>query len=149
MRSRIGLISIAVAGALALFVARARGDEKKTPDGTVIFSGGTVAVGEGYVWGTGTLTYKGETYRFKLDGLSYGGQVGATSATGSGSVYNLKKIEDFAGNYTALVAGATVGGGGSVTTMRNQNGVVIDSVTTSQGLKISVASQGVKITLKQ
>jgi hypothetical protein len=49
-------------------------------------------------------------------------------------VYNLAKIEDFDGNYTAVSAGATVAGGGSATAMQNQNGVVIKMHSTNQGL---------------
>ncbi|HME68645.1 MAG TPA: hypothetical protein VKM54_02120 [Myxococcota bacterium] len=148
MRTRLG-IGIAVAGALALFVASAHGGEpKKTPDGTVEFSGGSVAAGIGYSWGSGTLTYKGVKYPITVAGLS-AGSVGATDVTASGSVYNLKKIEDFEGNYTSVGAGATVGGGGGVITMRNQNGVVIDGVSTTQGLKLSLDAGGVKIKLKK
>ena len=148
MRTRFGIMSIAVAGALALFIANAHGDQAKKPDATVEFSGGSVAAGIGYSWGSGTLTYKGVKYPITVAGLS-AGSVGATDVTASGSVYNLKKIEDFEGNYTSVGAGATVGGGGSVSTMRNQNGVVIDSVSTSKGLKISLAAGGVQIKLKK
>ena len=35
--------------------------------------------------------------------------------------YNLKNLADFDGNYTAVAAGATVGGGASAGTMTNQN----------------------------
>ncbi|HTF32412.1 MAG TPA: hypothetical protein VK714_01785 [Myxococcota bacterium] len=148
MRTRFGIMSIAVAGALALFIANAHGDQAKKPDATVEFSGGSVAAGIGYSWGSGTLTYKDVKYPITVAGLS-AGSVGATDTTASGSVYNLKKLEDFEGNYAAAGAGATVGGGGSVSTMRNQNGVVIDSVSTSQGLKISLAAGGVQIKLKK
>jgi len=133
MRTRFEIMSIAVAGALALFVVSAHGDQAKKPDATVEFSGGSVAAGIGYSWGSGTLTYKDVKYPITVAGLS-AGSVGATDSTASGSVYNLKKVEDFEGNYAAVGAGATVGGGGSLSTMRNQNGVVIDSVSTSQGL---------------
>lgn len=33
--------------------------------------------------------------------------------------------------------------------MKNQNGVVIDSVSTTQGLKLSLDAGGVKITVKK
>jgi hypothetical protein len=147
VRIRLGIKAMAVAGALALFVTSAHGD--KTPDGTVEFSGGSVAAGIGYSWGSGTLTYKGVKYPITVTGLSAGASAGATSVTASGSVYNLAKIEDFDGNYTAVGTGATVGGGASVVTMKNQNGVVIDSVSTTQGLKVSVDSGGVKIKVKK
>src|SRR5271157_6278041 len=107
MRTRLG-IGIAVAGALALFVASAHGGEpKKTPDGTLEFSGGSVAAGIGYSWGSGTLIYKGMKYPITVDGLS-AGSVGATDVTASGKVYHLAKLADFDGNYTSASAGATV-----------------------------------------
>lgn len=62
-------------------------------------------------------------YPITVDGLS-AGSVGATDITASGKVYHLKKLEDFEGNYAAVRTGATVGGGGSVATMRNQNGAL-------------------------
>jgi hypothetical protein len=73
--------------------------------------------------------------------------VGVSSITGSGTVRNLSKIADFSGNYVSATAGATVAGGGSVTSLRNQNGVVIDGVTTAQGARLTLAPGGVNITL--
>ena len=64
------------------------------------------------------------------------------------SVYNLKKLEDFNGNYTGVTAGATVAGGAGASTIQNQNGVVINLVGTSQGLKFKLSMDGVKMTLK-
>src|SRR3974390_1397483 len=122
MRSRLGIKGIAIAGAMALFVASAHAQENKKTDGTGEFSGGSVAAGIGYSWGSGTLTYKGVKYPITVSGLSAGASAGATSITASGSVYNLKKLEDFDGNYTAAGTGATVGGGAGVVTMKNQNG---------------------------
>ena len=148
MRIRVAVRGIAVAGALALFVASAHGQDK-TPDGTVEFTGGSIAAGIGYSWGSGTLTYKGTRYPITVSGLSVGASAGATSITASGSVYNLNKLEDFDGNYTAVGTGATVGGGASVLTMRNQNGVVIDKVATTQGLKFSLDSAGVRLRIRK
>ena len=149
MRTRFAALGLAVAASFVLCVLSAHGDEKKTPDGTVEFSGGSVAAGIGYSWGNGTLTYKGKKYPITISGLSAGASAGATSVTASGSVYNLAKLADFDGNYTAVGTGATVGGGASVVTMKNQNGVVIDSVSTTQGLKLSIDAGGVKIKIQK
>jgi hypothetical protein len=92
------------------------------------------------------LTYQGRQYPFKLSGLSVL-DVGATGVTGSGTVHNLRNIADFSGNYVAFTAGATLAGGGSVSALRNQNGVVIDSVTTNQGGRLTLAPGGVSVTL--
>ena len=40
-------------------------------------------------------------------------------------MYNLKKVGDFPGSYTAVSAGGAVGGGKGITTMRNASGVRI------------------------
>jgi hypothetical protein len=115
-------------------------------EGTISFSGGAIAIGVGFQWGNGTLTYRGQQYPYKMDGLSVL-DVGVSSVTGSGTVHNLYKLADFSGNYVAATAGATVAGGGSVTALRNQNGVVIDGITTAQGVRLTLAPGGVSITL--
>src|SRR3954469_12971167 len=115
-------------------------------DGTITFTGGAVAIGLGFQWGSGTLTYQGQQYPFRVEGLSVV-DVGATRITGSGTVHNLRNVADFSGNYVSASAGATVAGGGSVTTLRNQNGVVIDGVSTAQGVRLTLAPGGVNVTL--
>ena len=106
-----------------------------------------MAVGIGYSWGSGTLTYQGKEYPFSVEGLSVG-EVGAASITASGDVYNLKTLDDFNGNYVAATAQATVGGGAGATAMQNQKSVVLKVVSTTQGLDFKFAADGVKITLK-
>jgi hypothetical protein len=107
-----------------------------------------VGVGIGFSWGSGTLSYQGKEYPFSISGLS-AGDIGAASASASGDVYGLTKLEDFNGTYTSVSAGASVAGGGAAATMRNQNGVSIHLVATSRGLKLRAALDGVKITLKE
>ena len=147
MTIRSQMISLVV-GALIAFAGTGHTEEAKTPDATIEFSGGSVAAGIGFSWGSGTLNYKGKTYPITVEGLS-AGAVGATSVTAAGTVHHLKKLEDFDGNYTAVGVGATVGGGGGVSTMRNQNGVVIDAVSTTQGIKVAIAAGGVKMAIKK
>ena len=121
---------------------------KEKPDATIRLSAGSVAVGLGYSWGSGELRYKGKKYPFSIDGVSVG-DVGVTKAEATGSVYHLHKLEDFNGNYTAASAGATLGGGGGASAMKNQNGVEINLVSTTRGLKLKLAVDGVKIQLKK
>jgi hypothetical protein len=73
--------------------------------------------------------------------------VGVSDYTATGSVYNLKKLEDFEGTYAAATAGATVAGGVSGAAMRNQNGVLIQLSATRQGLQFTLAPAGIKISL--
>ena len=147
MTIRTRFIGVSIVAVLTTFIGIGRADEAKTPDATISFSGGSVAAGIGFSWGSGTLTYQGKDYPISVDGLSVGA-VGASSVSASGSVYHLTKLEDFDGTYTAVGTGATVGGGGGVSTMRNQNGVVIDAVSTTQGLKVAIAAAGVKMAIK-
>jgi hypothetical protein len=122
--------------------------DKKVPDATLMMSEGQVAFGIGFSWGKGVLTFQGKEYPFKVSGLSVV-DVGITKATSSGKVFNLKKLEDFNGNYTAGSAEGTVAGGAGVLKMKNQNGVEIELVSTTQGVNLKLALEGVKITLQK
>jgi hypothetical protein len=128
--------------------APAKAEKKPKPDATLMMSEGQVALGIGWSWGKGTLSYKGKKYEFKVDGLSVV-DVGITKATSKGKVFNLKKIEDFDGIYTAAAAEGTLAGGAGVTRMKNQNGVVIELVSTTQGANLKLAAEGVKFAIKK
>ena len=132
-----------VTSLLALFPAMAA---DQAPDGTIELSGGSVAVGIGYSWGSGKLVFQGKQYSLKVEGLSIA-DVGVSDYTATGSVYNLKKLQDIEGTYAAATAGATVGGGVSGAAMRNQNGVLIQLSATRQGLQFTLAPAGIKISL--
>jgi len=120
----------------------------KAPDATLQLREGSIAAGIGFSWGGGTLTYRGKRYPVKVDGLSVG-SVGISRATASGSVYNLKSLNDFNGTYTAVGAGAAVAGGGSIATMQNQNGVRINLRATTQGVKFTLGAAGVSLQIQQ
>ena len=122
--------------------------DQTSTEGTVSFSGGAVALGIGFQWGSGTLTYHGRQYPFSVRGLSVL-DVGATSVTATGTVQNLGNVADFSGNYIAVSAGGAVAGGGSVGALRNQNGVVINGITTQQGVRLTLAASGLSVTLTQ
>ena len=140
------MIAIGIAAVVVGFVGGPVGAQRRTPDGTVELSEGSVAAGIGFSWGKGTLTYKGQKHPVKVEGLTVG-EVGITRASARGEVYDLKKLEDFSGNYSAVAAGATVGGGAGVRAMKNQNGVVIELTSTTQGASVKLAAAGVRLTL--
>ena len=142
------LIVLTSALTLVLAIAVARAAEEKQPDATLELKEGSVAAGIGFSWGGGTLTYKGKTYPVSVEGLSVG-SVGIAEATASGKVFGLKDIKSFDGNYTAVTAGLTAAGGGSASVMQNQNGVRIEMVSTTQGVKFTLAASGVKLKIKQ
>ena len=141
------LMGIAIIGAMLLVAPLGRAAEQK-PDATVKMTGKSLAAGVGYSWGSGVLTYQGKDYPFSITGLS-AGDIGVSSAELSGSVYNLKNLADFDGNYTGVSAGATVAGGGGGTTMKNQNGVVMNVVSTTRGLTFKLGVDGMKVQLKK
>ena len=63
------------------------------------------------------------------------------------NVFNLAKVEDFSGNCAAVSVGATVGGGGGATLLRNQHGVGIELLSTTQGASVMVGVEGIRLTL--
>ena len=117
------------------------------PDATLTLTGGSVAAGIGYVWGSGELVFKGEKHPFKLSGLSIV-DVGAARITASGVAYHLANLSDFDGKYTAATAGLTVAVGGSAGILQNAHGVVIKLLSTTAGLRFNLTADGVEIRLK-
>jgi len=143
------IIALAAIAALGLMVGLAHAKEKaKHGHATIKLSGGSVAAGVGISWGSGTLTYEGKQYPVSVSGLSVS-DVGVSKISASGTVSGLEKLEDFDGNYTAVGAGATVAGGGSAVSMRNQNGVTVNLVATSKGLKFTLGGAGVSMSIKK
>ena len=115
--------------------------------GTVTVTATSVAAGIGWSWGKGTLTMlDGSQHDFKVSGLDVAA-VGIKQATGVGKVYNMKKLEDFEGQYVKATAGAVVGGGMSATSMRNDKGVVINLTGVGQGVDFRLAASGMEVTL--
>jgi hypothetical protein len=121
--------------------------EDAKPDAILELTQTSVALLIGYTWGSGTLTFQGKTYPVEIGGLSLLA-LGVVQAKASGEVYNLKAAEDFNGTYMAgSIEGTAVAGAGA-TTMRNQNGVVIHLFTTTEGLNIKLAPEGIRLYFK-
>jgi hypothetical protein len=138
MKGITGFVTVA---ALGLTLATAHATDT-TPSATIKLSGGSVSAGVGVDWGRGTLTYDGQEYPISLKGISVG-DIGATSIEASGNVFHLKSLRDFDGNYTTVDAGVTMAGGAGVTVMKNQNGVTVELVSTTQGVQIGLGGAGV------
>ena len=118
----------------------------RTPDATVDLSGVSVAVGVGVDWAKGTLHFKGQDVPVKVKGLSLM-RVGASKMSASGEVYNLKELSEFAGNYSAVAAGAALAGGGSVAAMKNDHGVVMHLRSTTVGADLDLGVKGLEVSL--
>jgi hypothetical protein len=117
------------------------------PSGTVKLTSKAVAIGVGVTWGDGTLSFDGKNYPFSVEGLSVV-DLGVSNITTSGEVFNLKRVSDFSGNYAAGEAGIAIAGGPTDTIMKNENGVVLRLHGTQQGARLTLAAQGVKLTIK-
>jgi hypothetical protein len=119
------------------------------PSAYVWLSGGSVAVGIGYIWGNGKLynSKDQKQYKFKLSGVSVA-DVGGAGINAEGEVYNLTNPADLSGNYSAYTAGMTVGEGGSIAYLKNEKGVVITLHSQTGGLRFNLAASGVTITLQ-
>ena len=122
--------------------------EDKAPDATLRLSEGSVAAGIGWNWGRGTLTYMGKSYNFKVSGVTVA-EVGITRAEASGSVYNLKSVDDFNGVYAAAGTEGTVGKGAGVSSLRNSKGVVINLKSETKGANIKIAAEGLKLEIEK
>jgi hypothetical protein len=154
MRSLHRLVLSTLAGALLASAGLAADapDSNSTAvadeaDATIDLTGGSVAAGVGYVWGNGDLTFKGQRHPFKVSGVSIV-DVGAARIAASGVVYHLKNLGDFDGTYSAVTAGITVAGGGSAALLRNQHGVVIKLLSTTEGLRFNLSANGIDLKLK-
>jgi hypothetical protein len=148
MNMRKMIVPILSCALLAGSVLAAESQDEGEPSATIDLHGGAVAAGVDFVWGRGDLAYQGKKYPFKISGVSVA-DVGVAHITGAGVVYHLKDPSDFSGNYTTVSAGVTVAGGGAVAMLKNEHGVVIKLLETSQGLRFSLAGEGVDINLKR
>jgi len=107
----------------------------------------SLAAGVGVSWGDGTLYFDGDRHGFSLLGAGLG-QLGAAKLSAEGPVEHLESLDEFAGSYLAVEAGATAGAGASLLSMRNEHGVVIHVRAQSAGLRVALATEGFRIDLE-
>jgi len=144
-----GILAVTLALGMTIAHAAEEGvpkDEK--PAAKLHLTGTSAAIGVGTTWGGGTLIYKGKTHRVRIRGLDIGG-VGGARIDAEGDVYHLHDLADFDGTYAAVGAGAAAGPGAGHSIMRNQNGVVIDLATKSQGVLVKAGVDGVSLELQE
>jgi hypothetical protein len=142
-------ILLLVVGVMTGFTQGATHQSK--PDATLRLSGGSFALGIGFRWGSGTLTYKGKNYPVKVNGFSVG-KVGVTGSSAYGEIFNLKHLQDFNGHYNvggAGTRGVTLGSGKAGTLMSNQSGVIVRISSTQQGVDVNVTGGGVDMQIQR
>ena len=147
---KIAILSLVVA-VMTGFTQAASHHHHSGPDATLRLSGGSFALGIGFRWGSGTLTYQGKDYPVKVNGLSVG-KVGITGSSAYGEVFNLKHLQDFNGHYNvggAGTRGVTLGSGKAGTVMTNQAGVIVRVSATQQGLDVNATGGGVDMQIQR
>jgi hypothetical protein len=116
-----------------------------SPSGSVQIHQVQIAfIGSGTAGG-GTLYYRGRAYPFELGGLGIGG-IGVSRLDASGSVYNLRRLEDFDGVYGQVRSGWAVGeqGKGQMW-LQNAKGVYLRLKAVRRGLALSLGADGMLI----
>lgn len=130
---------------LALSSASTATAEDLVQSGTLTIEQVQIAfIGSGNLGG-GTLTVGGQNYSFSIGGLGVGG-FGVSRMEATGTVYNLKNINDFAGGYVQARYGIAVG---SMSTgqlwLQNTHGVVLELKAKRTGLALSLGGDAVYI----
>jgi len=117
------------------------------PSGTVTISQVQVAfIGSGS-GGGGTLHFEGRSYPFKIGGLGIGG-IGVSRLDASGTVYDLRRVEDFDGVYGQTRVGWAAGAQGKGQLwLKNPNGVYIHLITQRKGLSLNLGADGMVVHL--
>ena len=142
-------ISSAVRSALvALFALTTLSPAALADVGTVkltIYKAGWIIGGSG---GTGTLHFRGRTYRLSTGGLDYGLVFGGSKTVLRGTVRNIRRPSDVAGVYGAAGAGLAVGRGARAIVLTNQKGAVLELSGSQVGLLANADLSGLAITLE-
>lgn len=121
--------------------------DPRTPSGTITLKSKSIALGAGVSWGDGVLNFQGRNYPFSVSELSLL-DLGVSSVTGTGRVYNLNNLADFGGNYVATQATFAVAGGTGELTMTNAKGVVISLSSQESGTQLTAGPSGISLKLK-
>ena len=112
--------------------------------GRVTISARAAAVGVGYTWGNGVLTYAGHHYRFSVKGVTVA-DVGFSRIVGHGRVYNLHRVQDFNGTYGAATGEATLGNGLGGQFLKNGQGVELRIDDVTKGARLSGSADGIQL----
>jgi hypothetical protein len=97
--------------------------------------------------GSGTLNFRGKTYRLGVSGLS-AGTIGVASAEFVGTASNLRTPQDIAGTYSAVGAGVAAAGGAKAITLQNSKGVVMQLRGRQAGFEATLGVGGVEVTMQ-
>jgi hypothetical protein len=96
--------------------------------------------------GSGTLTYRGSTYRLKVGGITLG-TIGIAEARLGGVAHHLHHVADIVGTYDVLGMSVAVVGGPKIARLQNGKGVVLELHGEQRGLEATLGLGGMTISL--
>ena len=101
-------------------------------------------------WGSGTLTFDGNTHPVLIRGLGAGG-FGVSRMDATGDVFNLRRLSDFEGVYGQARAGVVAGPiqARGFVWLQNPAGVRIRLRPVRQGVALQVGADGILIQFRQ
>ncbi|MGH2340046.1 hypothetical protein ACRC7T_01015 [Segnochrobactraceae bacterium EtOH-i3] len=142
----LAVAAVLVTAPLAAHAASKPASSKPVAGITIDQTSASLLVGGSF--GGGVIAYKGQQYGFKVGGIQLGG-LGAARLQVRGAVYDMKKLEDFAGTYGVVQGGVAAGDSGSNTIwLRNTKGVYIKLTGKSEGLMLNGGVGGIVISWK-
>lgn len=146
---QLRLTAFAVAALITITaLAIAHADDQLVQSATVTISQTRVGFLVSAHAGGGTLHFHGNDYPFSIGGLGIGG-IGITKLEATGTVYNMKDRSQFAGVYSQLRSGITVGDqGNGKLWLKNGDGVVLKLQGASKGIGLSLGADAVTINYK-
>lgn len=149
---RRGMMAVVTAGLLGFAGCASTGvgsdaTAGRRPDATVTLSMVSAAFLGSGSGGSGTLNFRGNTYRFGIGGAGIGG-IGASTIEGTGNVYNLRDISQFPGAYGQVRSGFAFGDrSGGTLWLQNSQGVIMEIRAQRTGLMLSLGGDAVVITM--
>jgi hypothetical protein len=136
----LSLVAIIAIGSMSPIVTGA-----KAQDARIDMKIGKVGFIVGVSGGRGTVQFNGQTYPIRVGGVSLGATIAFSSIDLTGAIFNLNRIEDLYGTYTAVSAGLAVVAGGKAGSLSNARGVRLDVKGRTIGLEFSLDLSGINI----
>jgi hypothetical protein len=146
MRARAagGLLGVVLSLSVAMPAIAAEGAKPAVeptgpPSATLELASEQMRLIMGGTKGKGTLHFNGADHVFTFKSASVGvGAKAVTSVSATGKVYGLKKLEDFAGTYTAITRTALAGSAEVSATYKNDKDVVVKLQGTVMGVGLGL-----------
>jgi hypothetical protein len=141
----VALTALAGIGAASVATSSAAYADSGYIDFNVV-KGGWIIGGQA---GGGTLVFHGRRYPISIGGVSWGLVFGGSSTHFRGRVTNIRRPSDVAGVYGAAGAGAAVGVGAQIITLRNEKGATLVLNGRQIGLQVNADLSGLAISMRR